>query len=62
MNENLKEYIGFKLDDIMPLLLLNETRYKIIEVWDNKKTKMGNDKRIINIKNNGIVEIYIAYF
>ena len=62
MDKYLKEYIGFKLDDIMPLLLLHETKYKIIEVWDNKKTKMGNEKRIINIKNNEIVEIYIAYF
>jgi hypothetical protein len=62
MNIDFKEYIGFLLEDLESILIKDEIKYKIIEVWDNKKTKMGNDKRIINIKNKEIIEIYIAYF
>lgn len=58
----LEKYIGFKLDEIIPIVESHKLLYNIIEVWDNKKTKMGNDKRIINIKNNDIIEIYVAYF
>ena len=57
-----EKYIGFKLDEIIPIIEARKLQYDIIEVWDTKRTKMGNDKRIINIKVNGIIEIYVAYF
>jgi hypothetical protein len=57
-----KKYIGFKLHDVKPLLEENNIKYNIIEVWDNKKTQMGNDIRIINIKGYDIIDIYVAYF
>lgn len=59
----LNEYIGFKLEDIKSELDNSGTNYKIIKVFDTKKTKIGNDIRIINIKNdNDNVKIYVAYF
>lgn len=59
---DLEKYIGFKLDEIIPIIEVQKLQYNIIEVWDNKRTKMGDEKRIINIKVNNIIEIYVAYF
>ncbi|SKA87057.1 hypothetical protein SAMN05443428_107164 [Caloramator quimbayensis] len=58
-----EEFIGFRLEDIKSELEKSGTNYKIIEVFDTKKTKIGNDIRIINVKNdNDNVKIYVAYF
>jgi hypothetical protein len=57
-----KKFIGFKLQDIKPLLEENNVKYNIIEVWDNKRTQMGNEIRIINIKGYDIIDIYVSYF
>lgn len=57
-----KKYIGFKLQDLRPLLEESNIKFNIIEVWDNKKTQMGEDVRIINIKGNDIIDIYVSYF
>lgn len=59
---NYEKYIGFKLQDFEPLIKEDNIKYNIIEVWDNKKTQMGNDVRIINIKGSEIIDIYVSYF
>lgn len=60
---NLDQYIGFKLENVKSQIERNNVNYKIIEVFDIKNTKLGNDIRVINIKHkNEIVEIYVAYF
>lgn len=56
------KYIGFKLDDVKPMLELENLNYKVIEVWDTKNTKMGDDIRIINIKCGDTIDIYVSYF
>lgn len=58
----IKDYIGFNISDIMPLLTQENINYKIIETWDTKGTKMGDEVRIVNIKEKDIMEIYVAYF
>jgi hypothetical protein len=57
-----KKFIGFKLQDLKPLLEENNVKYNIIEVWDNKRTQMGNEVRIINIKCHEAIDIYVSYF
>lgn len=59
---NLDKFIGFELVEVKPFLDRENIKYNIIEVWDNKKTQMGNDVRIINVKEKEIIEIYVAYF
>jgi hypothetical protein len=59
----LDDYIGFKFVDVKPFLDKNGYNYKIVEVFDTKNTKMGNELRIINIKyDNKETQIYVAYF
>lgn len=59
---NLMSFIGFKLDEVLPMLVSENIHYKIIETFDTKGTKMGNDIRIVNIKEREILELYVAYF
>ncbi|QCX32268.1 hypothetical protein FDN13_00355 [Caloramator sp. E03] len=60
---NFNQYIGFKLENVKSQIESSNINYKIIEVFDTKNTKLGNDIRIINIKyKDEIVEIYVAYF
>lgn len=59
----LDKYIGFKFEDLKPILEEKSINYEIIEVFDLKNTKIGNDVRIINIKKeNDKIKIYVAYF
>jgi hypothetical protein len=58
----LKNYLGFKLSDIKPILDINNIEYEVKEVWDTKNTKIGNDLRIINFVNSNKLIIYVAYF
>ncbi|EYE89337.1 hypothetical protein Q428_03405 [Fervidicella metallireducens AeB] len=55
-------YIGFKLNEVVSEIEKDNKRYEIIEIWDTKKTKIGDDLRIVNIKNDDIIKIYVAYF
>lgn len=55
-------YIGFKLSEVISEIEKNNKRYEVIEIWDTKKTKIGDDLRIVNIKNDDIIKIYVAYF
>ncbi|TDT61579.1 hypothetical protein EDD71_10663 [Fonticella tunisiensis] len=50
------------MNEIKPLLDNSSIDFRIIEVFDTKKTKIGNDLRIINIVKKEIYEIYVAYF
>lgn len=60
---NFKEYIGFNIEEVEPLLIKENVNYKIVEVLDPKNNKLGNDIRIINVQNeNDIIKIYVAYF
>jgi hypothetical protein len=59
---DIEKYIGFKLDEIIPLLQRDNLQYEIKEVWDTKNTKLGDDLRIINIEDKGKIVIYVAYF
>lgn len=58
----LKDYIGFNIEEVIPILIQKNISYKIIETWDTKGTKMGNDIRIVNIQEKDSIEIYVAYF
>lgn len=53
-------YIGFKLSEVISEIEKNNKRYEVIEIWDTKKTKIGDDLRIVNIKNDDIIKIYVA--
>jgi hypothetical protein len=46
------KYIGYRLEDVKTILDENNIHYKVIETFDTKKTKMGNEIRIVNIKQN----------
>lgn len=58
------KYIGFPLEEIKPLLHNSKLNYEIVETFDTKKTLLGNDCRIVNIKsdNDRSLKIYVAYF
>lgn len=58
----LESYLGYKLSDIQPILDLNNFEYEIKEVWDTKRTKIGEDLRIINIVKSNKLVIYVSYF
>lgn len=62
MDINLENYIGFTLEEVESILKDIGLPFTIIEVWDRKKTKMGNDLRVINIKELQPIEIYVSYF
>jgi hypothetical protein len=48
----LQKYIGYKFEDVKMILDENNIHYKIIETFDTKQTKMGDEVRIVNIKCN----------
>ncbi len=59
---DIEKYIGFKFETIKPQLDKNNIDYNLVEVWDTKKTKMGNDLRIIKVANSNKLTIYVSYF
>lgn len=58
-----KKYIGYSFDKFKSILQNENVVYDLIELYDTKKTKLGDDLRIVNINegNNKLI-IYIAYF
>lgn len=58
---DIEKYIGFRLETVKKLIDESDMKYNIIEVWDTKKTKIGNDLRIIKVDNNSLT-IYVSYF
>ena len=48
----LQKYIGYKLEDVKTILDESGIHYKVIETFDTKQTKMGDEIRIVNIKCN----------
>lgn len=60
---DIERYIGFRVETIIPLLDEKHIEYNIEEVWDTKRTKIGEDLRIIKIEeNNNQLTIYVSYF
>lgn len=60
---DIEKYIGFRFETLKKLLDENDIKYSIIEVWDTKKTKIGDDLRVIKIENsNNNLTIYVSYF
>lgn len=60
---DIDKYIGFRVETLSTLLNEMNVDYNIVEVWDNKKTKLGNDFRIVKIEQNGNnLTIYASYF
>lgn len=60
---DIEKYIGFRVESLKALLDENQMEYSIVEVWDTKKTKVGNDLRIIKIeKSRNNLTIYASYF
>lgn len=57
-----EKYIGFRFETVKKLLEESGIKYHVIEVWDTKKTKVGDDLRIIKIENNNDLTIYVSYF
>lgn len=58
----LGQFIGYPFNEVEAILLNNELSFKVIEVWDRKKTKLGNDLRVIKIETGPEIQIYVAYF
>lgn len=59
----LNSYIGYPFDFVKQLLDKNDISYSVVEVWDVKRTKLGNDFRVINFKNDDEkIIIYASYF
>lgn len=60
---DVEKYIGFRFETIKKMLNENDMKYNIIEVWDTKKTKIGDDLRIVKVENNSnVLNIYVSYF
>lgn len=55
-------FIGYKVKDVCRYLDENNVEYKIREIWDTKKTKIGDDLRIVKIINGDIVVLISAFF
>lgn len=58
----LEKYIGFKFQEVKPILDSENISYEVREVYDTKGTKVGDDLRIIKIKKEENIIIYVAYF
>lgn len=59
---DLVNLIGYKFDEAKSLLNKYLDEYDVIEVFDTKNTKLGDDLRIINISLKDKARIYVAYF
>lgn len=58
----LLDYIGYSLNDVLPILKSSGIEYKLLEVKNTKDIRIGEDLRIINIKMEKEPLIYVAYF
>lgn len=60
---DIEKYIGFRFEILKKFLDESDIKYSVIEVWDTKKTKIGDDLRVIKIENNNNnLTIYVSYF
>ena len=59
---NVNGLIGLRLEDARPMLDKLGLNFEIIQVFDPKETKIGNEERIIKIRENGKIIIYTAFF
>lgn len=59
---DMEKYIGFRFETIKPLLDENNIKYNLVEIWDTKKTKIGDDLRIIKFDNSNGLTVYVSYF
>jgi hypothetical protein len=55
-------YIGLKAEEVCHILDSLNIKYETREIWDTKKTKMGNDNRIVKIIESDTIILYSAYF
>jgi hypothetical protein len=58
----IEKFIGFRFDTIKTILDDTGIKYNLIEVWDTKKTKVGDELRIIKVDNSDDLKIYVSYF
>ena len=56
------DFFGFHLKDVEEVLKHKGIVYEIREAFDSKKTKLGEDVRVINITEGDKILIYVAYF
>lgn len=54
--------VGLRVEDARLILDESGLSYEVIQVFDPKKTKIGDEERIINIRENGKITIYTAFF
>lgn len=59
---NVDGIIGLRLEDARPILDKLGLNFDIIQVFDPKVNKIGDEERIINIRENGKIIIYTAFF
>lgn len=58
-----EKYIGYRFEVIKTILDEKNIDYGIIEVFDTKMKKIGNDLRVINVKEeNQRIIVYVSYF
>lgn len=57
------DYIGYTLAEVQEILDRNNQKYTVVEVFDTKKSKIGNDCRIVKVatQDNEII-LYVSYF
>lgn len=56
------QYIGFKFQDVKYIMESSNLDFEIQEVWDRKRTQLGEDLRVVNITDKDKIIIYVAYF
>lgn len=54
--------LGLRIEDARHILDESGLSYEVIQVFDPKETKIGDEERIINIRENGKITIYTAFF
>lgn len=59
---DIKGLIGWKMENALEWLEQNELNFRVIELFDTKGTKLGNERRVVNIRETELVELYVAYF
>jgi hypothetical protein len=62
MNINLEQFIGYSFDEVEEELVSRKLSFKVVEVWDRKRTKLGDDLRVIKIKTEPEIQIFVSYF
>ncbi len=58
----LNRYLGFKLDEVKSILENEKVDFEVIEAWDTKRTKLGDDVRVVKFSCDDKIKIYVSYF